>query len=78
MGHTCVVNLEDRRVSRKPEGDSEGVEPGGECFSGEQLCHMLLRGLVRSGPKSAVEFSNMEEFGELGKGSFCGVVEAKA
>lgn len=79
MGHTCVVNLEDRRVNRKEqEGNSEGVVPRGKCFRRERLCQMLLRGQVRSGPKLTIEFSNVEKFGELGKGRFCGEVEVKA
>ena len=54
---TYVVNLEDRRVSTKPEGNSEGVEPRGECFRREQLCQMLLRGQVRSVPKLALDLA---------------------
>jgi len=39
---------------------------------------MLLREQVRSGPKLAIEFNSVNEFSELGKGSFCGEVKVKA
>lgn len=64
------------RVESKQQeagGNSEGVVPRRELS-----CHMLLMKQERWGPKLAIEFNNVEEFGELGKEHFCGEVEVKA
>lgn len=76
MGHTCVVNLEDEESTERSKKGTQRVWCPEESVSGGS--QMLLRGQVRSGPKLTTEFSNVEKFGELGKGRFCGEVEGKA